>query len=108
MRLGKLRPPRTDRRDWPSMKLVTAVLALTASSAVAFGLPQPLKQKKGMIQRVSSKVPSRPAAVAPLALRDASTARAVATSGGEDSSMMETLKTGSFFALWYLFNIGCA
>jgi len=38
-----------------------------------------------------------------------STALAIATTGGDDaasSGMGETLKVGSYFALWYLFNIG--
>jgi solute carrier family 35 protein E1 len=86
-----------------------SILALALlGEALAFGLPQPLTKKTGLCQqRAGLKPATRPASLlAPARSRQSTTARAVATSGGEDSSMMETLKTGSFFALWYLFNIG--
>ncbi|KAH8049876.1 hypothetical protein JL722_11657 [Aureococcus anophagefferens] len=79
-----------------------SILALALlGEALAFGLPQPLTKKTGLCQQRNGLKPVPASLLAPARSRQSTTARAVATSGGEDSSMMETLKTGSFFALWY-------
>mmetsp|Transcript_10192 Transcript_10192/g.30832 ORF Transcript_10192/g.30832 Transcript_10192/m.30832 type:complete len:371 (-) Transcript_10192:107-1219(-) len=79
--------------------------ALLASSALAFGLNGPRVLPKTPASALQRSPAARPAALvdarSPMALK----AEGVA-SGGETDSMAETLKTGSFFALWYLFNIG--
>ncbi|KAJ1457833.1 triose-phosphate transporter family-domain-containing protein [Pelagophyceae sp. CCMP2097] len=78
----------------------------------AFGLPAP--QRTRSVQRSPScktagrvvelgAVSNGAVASAP---KQSKVSRAMSTSGGEESSMADTLKTGSFFALWYMFNIG--
>lgn len=96
----------------PNMKraLVIVALAVTVStSACAFIPSTPVKKLA---------VNNGAANVSPFAAKDANlgspTAIALSTTGGaaaaveepESNSMAETLTTGLYFALWYLFNIG--
>jgi solute carrier family 35 protein E1 len=85
------------------------LLALAASSASAFAF-SPRAANVGSSVKTFNGVPS--AVGSQFAKTASSTSLALSSSGGavaaEEpvSDMAETLKTGSYFALWYLFNIG--
>merc|ERR1719247_847982 len=89
----------------PSARLALACLALAASAAA---LVQPRMPASRPVMR-SAVLPRL--ATTPLMRADAAAAKpqpaAIKMQAAEsEDSLMETLKTGSFFALWYLFNIG--
>jgi hypothetical protein len=88
-------PSKTRRRS-PTCKTAGRVVELGAVSTSAVG--SATKQ---------SKVRGSPLlGCGPLREPFAQVSRSMSTTGGEEGSMADTLKTGSFFALWYLFNIG--
>lgn len=93
-----------------------AVLALAATSGVATSafVPGPNVLSKTFNGPVSD-VRQMSAAMAKSSINDAlksPTSLALSASGGadaapaEEGNLTETLQTGSYFALWYLFNIG--
>ncbi|KAJ8611864.1 hypothetical protein CTAYLR_005821, partial [Chrysophaeum taylorii] len=80
--------------------------AMMMTVVVSYGLPPPNVRSRSGSSLAKSPVSSSHKIQNKLQPRRG-VARAVATTGGdEQSSLLETLKTGSFFALWYLFNIG--
>mmetsp|Transcript_28885 Transcript_28885/g.42817 ORF Transcript_28885/g.42817 Transcript_28885/m.42817 type:complete len:390 (+) Transcript_28885:62-1231(+) len=99
------------------MKSLSALVlvAILSSSASAFVPGSPTKQVKAFASTTSAKRSAAP-------FKDGSmkpaTALALSSSGGakkavaaaepepEKSSLLETLQIGTYFALWYLFNIG--
>jgi len=86
------------------------LLALAASSASAFAF-SPRATTVGSVAKSLHGVPS---SFARTAAPSSASSLALAASGGAvadeaaapESSLGETLKVGSYFALWYLFNIG--
>ena len=101
------------------MKFLSFTLSMMLGLALSYGLPQP-QTTRSLAQ---SSLSGSPSAGSPLrrALRPQtktfvsgkkSFALGVAATGGEEkpvdtvSALKETLITGSYFALWYLFNIG--
>mmetsp|Transcript_26322 Transcript_26322/g.42829 ORF Transcript_26322/g.42829 Transcript_26322/m.42829 type:complete len:381 (-) Transcript_26322:201-1343(-) len=87
-------------------KVVLLALAATSASAFAFSP----RANVGSSVKTFNGVP--PAVGNTFAKTCPSTTVALSASGGEavaeaeEGSMADTLKTGSYFALWYLFNIG--
>jgi len=90
-------------------KVVLLALAATSASAFAFSP----RANVGNAVKTFTGVP--PAVGNSFAKTCPSTSVALSASGGEavaevaeadEGSMADTLKTGSYFALWYLFNIG--
>lgn len=85
-----------------------AILALAATSASAFAF-SPRTEMAGKSMQHFKGVPPASGVFAKAPVSSAlslsgGAAEAVAEDG--NSAMTETLKTGSYFALWYLFNIG--
>ena len=90
--------------------MMKLVLIASAATAWSLGGPKGLPKLNNRAVRQST-AQQRQVALAPAAsstaLAASSTAlKAVETTGGVSDSLAETLKTGSFFALWYMFNIG--
>jgi len=91
------------------LKALTLLAAATSASALS--VPTHLRARSAVqFARVplaqSAKLPTLQASCAtPKAVR-APAPRAEAAAAEEPDGIAETLKTGSFFALWYLFNIG--
>ena len=84
--------------------MMKLLLLISAASAWSLGVPKGLPklnnralQQTAQRQNVVAAAPSSSTAL-----------KATEVTGGAKSEdgLMETLKTGSFFALWYLFNIG--
>jgi len=89
------------------MRLSQCILTLCVGTVVAFGLPATPQRSVGRSGRSlggAHAVAGVGAKRAPLTV----SASAVAAGGGaaKEDALGETLKTGSYFALWYLFNIG--
>jgi solute carrier family 35 protein E1 len=87
-----------------------ALLALAATSASAFAFSPRAATVGSTAKALSSVVPP---ASKQFAKTSSSTSLALSSSGGEavaeedsGTDLAETLKVGSYFALWYLFNIG--
>jgi len=87
--------------------MLKAVTLLAAATSVgALSLSTPLRARTSVHFARAPLTPAlQPACTTPKAAR-VPTIRAEAAAAEEPDGMMETLKTGSFFALWYLFNIG--
>jgi solute carrier family 35 protein E1 len=81
------------------MSLRSIVLLGVVAAAAAFS---PVALRRPVL---ASPMRARPAQVATLP-RLATLPRMEAAAAPEEDGIMETLKTASFFALWYLFNIG--
>lgn len=87
-------------------KVVLLALAATSASAFAFS---PRAASVGTSSRSSSVVVppvSKSFANSPTSLALSSSGGAAAVAEEDSSSTAETLKVASYFALWYLFNIG--
>ena len=85
-----------------------AVLVCFATAADAFFAPTATRPALVLRSPVSAQLPrlaKLPCMMADEAAEPAP-AEVVAAPAAEEDGMFETLKTGSFFALWYLFNIG--
>jgi solute carrier family 35 protein E1 len=85
-----------------------AVLVFFAAAADAFFAPTATRPALVLRSPVSAQLPrlaKLPCMMADEAAEPAP-AEVVAAPAAEEDGMFETLKTGSFFALWYLFNIG--
>ena len=84
--------------------MMKLLLLISAASAWSLGVPKGLpKLNNRALQQTAQRqnvVAATPASSTAL--------KATEVTGGAKSEdgLMETLKTGSFFALWYLFNIG--
>lgn len=96
-------------------KSFVAVLALTftgLSSAFALSSNSPIRSQISAKECVFGKQGVKCLPVASInSSVESSTSLALSASGGDaeeakGSSLMDTLQTGSYFALWYLFNIG--
>ena len=83
------------------MKLL---LIASAASAWSLGVPKGLPKLNNRALQSTQQRQQQVVAAAP----SSSTALKATevTGGAKEDGLMETLKTGSFFALWYLFNIG--
>jgi len=85
------------------------LLAIAASSASAFAFSPRASvgnsaAKTFNVPAVSKQFPAKTSPSTSMAL--SSTGGAAAVAEGESGGLAETLKVGSYFALWYLFNIG--
>jgi len=95
-------------------KSFVAVLALTftgLSSAFALSSNSPIRSQLSTKECSFGKQGVKCLPVASINSVESSTSLALSASGGDaaeakSSSLMDTLQTGSYFALWYLFNIG--
>jgi len=89
-----------------------ALLALAATSASAFAFSPRTSASVATGSRLNNVVPpvsksfAKTSSPTSLALSSTGGAAAVAEEGDDSSDLAETLKVGSYFALWYLFNIG--
>ena len=72
-----------------------------ATSPIAWHVSPPLSE-----WTTTTEWSSAPAASSTALAASSTALKAVETTGGVSDSLAETLKTGSFFALWYMFNIG--
>lgn len=90
--------------------MMKLVLIASAATAWSLGGPKGLPKLNNRAVRQSTAQQRQVAlalAASSTALAASSTAlKAVETTGGVSDSLAETLKTGSFFTLWYMFNIG--
>lgn len=94
-------------------KLTVLALAITSCTASAFVPSTSIKAYNGNSATSAKQMPST---LAKSGLNDAmpsSTALALSTAGGaakaeeaDSSGLMRTLQVGTYFSLWYLFNIG--
>jgi len=90
---------------------LVALFATSGASAFAFS-PRAATTVGSSTQKLSGAVPpvsktfSAKATSQSTSLALSSTGGAAATAGDSGSSLKETLEVGSYFALWYLFNIG--
>ena len=85
--------------------MMKLLLLISAASAWSLGVPKGLPKLNNRALQSTQQRQQQVVAAAPAS----STAlKATEVTGGAKSEdgLMETLKTGSFFALWYLFNIG--
>jgi len=83
-----------------SIVLLSAVAAAAAFSPVALRRPVLASPMRATCAAQPAQLPLSRLATLPRM------AEAEAAAAPEEDGIMETLKTGSFFALWYLFNIG--
>jgi len=87
------------------MVRLIVILAL-AEAAAGFGLVAPAMRAHAVSRPAAARaVPAALPRLAKVHMAD-DAAAAVADPEPEKDSLMESLTTGSFFALWYLFNIG--
>ena len=87
------------------MVRLVVILAL-AEAAAGFGLVAPAMRAHAVSRPAAARaVPAALPRLAKVHMAD-DAAEAVAEPEPEKDGMMEALTTGSFFALWYLFNIG--
>ena len=85
--------------------MMKLLLIASAASAWSLGVPKGLPKLNNRALQSTQQRQQQVVATAPAS----STAlKATEVTGGAkaEDGLMETLKTGSFFALWYLFNIG--
>ena len=85
--------------------MMKLLLIASAASAWSLGVPKGLPKLNNRALQSTAAKQQQLVATAPAS----STAlKATEVTGGAkaEDGLMETLKTGSFFALWYLFNIG--
>ena len=84
--------------------MMKLLLIASAASAWSLGVPKGLPK---LNNRALQSTQQRPLEVA-TAPSSSTALKATEVTGGAKSEdgLMETLKTGFFFALWYLFNIG--
>merc|ERR1719460_946075 len=82
--------------------MMKLLIVASAASAWSLGVPKglPKTPTRALQQQQNQVIAAAPASTTAL--------KATEVTGGAKSEdgLMETLKTGSFFALWYLFNIG--
>ena len=85
--------------------MMKLLLLISAASAWSLGVKGALPKLNNRALQSTAAKQQQLVATAPAS---ATALKATEVTGGAkaEDGLMETLKTGSFFALWYLFNIG--